>query len=317
MKTNKRMISFKLWAILALSLGIIGGVQAQYDAGYTHYMFNEAFINPAYSGSKDALSISNLNRLQWVGFKGAPTTFSLNAHTPLRNNNIGIGIGVLSDKIGVGSHVSGTVNFAYRLKVAKNQRLSFGLNLSAGGQQIDFSKLENIPSESVGEDVVLTSEHPSFIPNAGFGMYYYSDRYFVGLSIPRMLNNNYIEGVNKRFDFADWTYYLNGGYVFQFGKDFELMPAVMLKMTQGVSPQLDVSVTSLIKKTFWLGVDYRLDKTVAPIIGVQANRSFRITYSYDISLDPVKRSNLGGSHELSLSYTFDYIGKRVISPRLF
>ncbi len=304
----------QLWAFIGLIFWGSYTSYCQYDIGYTHYMCNEFFVNPGYTGSKDALSLNVLGRFQWVGFDGAPNTFTFNGHAPVAKQHLGIGAGVLYDQIGVGKHASGYINIAGRLLFPKNV-LALGVQTSFGGQSEHYEDLKNVPD--LAGDNLLVSEPMKFIPNMGFGLYFYSRNYYIGFSVPRVLNNNYIENQNKRFNFSDWTYYFNAGYVFEVSPDFSIMPSAMLKVTQGVGPQLNVSALALCWNTLWLGADYRTDNSLSPMVGVQLNKYFRLNYSYEIQLDSRRRTSLGASHEISLMYTFDYLKRRIVSPRLF
>jgi len=298
--------------VLALMLGHIVPAQAQYDATYNQYMFNEFFVNPAYAGSKEALSISGITRQQWVGIKGSPMTYGLCAHTPLANNKIGLGIGMTHESIGTNQITVGYFDFAYRIQLSRGI-LALGLQGGVGYHDPRYDRLENVDIQ----DPVLLNAEKGVIFNTGFGAYYYTDNFYLGFSIPRMLNNDYIKGENERFDISDWTYYLQGGYIYDVSPDFSIMPSAMLKITGGASPQLNVSLMGLAWSTLWLGADYRSDNTFAAIAGIQIAKSLRVMYSYDFSLNSTYRSWLGGSHEISIAYTFDYRNKRVVSPRLF
>lgn len=302
-------------ALTAFMLELAVPAKAQYDIGYTHYMFNEFFINPAYTGAKDAFSVSLLARDQWVGFKGAPRTIAFNAHTPLAQDQIGLGIGSAYEHIGVNSRTMAYFNFAYRIHLSKGI-WALGMQGGFGWQDNRYDELENLPDDYY-IDPLLAIGPSRFLFNAGTGTYYYTPRFFIGFSIPRFFNNDYIEGENKRFDISDWTYYLESGYVFRLGEEVQLMPSAMLKLTLGVRPQVNISALSLLYNTFWLGADYRTDNTLALMAGIQINKSFRLAYSYDMNLYSDVRTSLENSHEISLSYTFDFFQHRVTSPRLF
>jgi len=291
--------------VLALMLGHIVPAQAQYDPTYNQYMFNEFFVNPAVAGSKDALSISGLTRQQWMGIKGSPNTYALFAHTPLANNKIGLGIGMTHEGIGTHQISVGYFDFAYRIQLSRGI-LALGLQGSVGYHDPRYHLLDYVDVQ----DPALLNAEKGVVFNTGFGAYYYTDKFYLGFSIPRMLNNDYITGQNERFDISDWTYYLQGGYVYDVNPDFSIMPSAMLKITGNASPQLNVSLMGLAWNTLWLGADFRTDNTLAAIAGIQIA-------TYDFNLSSTYRSWLGGTHEISLSYTLDYWNKRVVSPRLF
>ncbi len=314
---NKYIAYRRLLAIAATLLlaGWYTPARAQYDPGYTHYMFNEIFVNPAYAGAKDALSITGLVRDQWSGFTGAPRTISLNAHTPLAQDKIGLGIGATYETIGVHQQTYGMIDFAYRIHFPKGI-WALGLQGCFGYQTNRYSELKNMETDP-GLDPLLQNNPANFVANTGIGSYYYTKNFYIGVSIPRILNNDYIGGENKRLDIRDWTYYLQSGYVFHFDENFEFMPSGMLKLTAGAKPQLNISAMALLWQTLWLGADYRTDNSLAALAGVQFYKKFRVAYSYDMNLSNNTRQYLGGSHEVSFTYTFDVLHKRVVSPRLF
>ena len=116
--------------IVFISLILVGTwYQAQLEPLSNQYLLNTLSINPAYAGSRDALSVTMLHRNQWTGFNGSPKTLSLAMHAPMRNEKIGLGFLAVNDKVGISSSGIITGNFAYRIRTGRGV-LSFGL---AGG----------------------------------------------------------------------------------------------------------------------------------------------------------------------------------------
>src|ERR1043166_65948 len=90
---------------------------AQQDPQYSQYMFNQMAINPAYAGSKEALSTTAFIRDQWTGIEGAPKTQTISVHGPLKSKKVGIGGAVIADQIGPKKSIGALVSYAYRIPV--------------------------------------------------------------------------------------------------------------------------------------------------------------------------------------------------------
>ncbi|MGL5888867.1 MAG: PorP/SprF family type IX secretion system membrane protein, partial [Bacteroidia bacterium] len=231
MKLNTSV--FRMLAVAALALFASREVRAQYDPMFTQYMFNEMFINPAYAGSKEAIALTGLYRNQWVGIDGAPETVTFTGHAPLMNNKMGIGLSMLSEKIGVTNRQLYYASYAYRFKLGKG-RFSFGL--MAGLNSIR-ENLASVQTAQGNDSYFQSNIARQLVPNFGFGMYYYTSRFYAGLSIPRMVDNNILAtstGVNteNKIDISRFHYYFATGYLFDIGENFKLKPQVMVKAVQ-------------------------------------------------------------------------------------
>lgn len=288
-------------------------VKAQFDPQFTQYMYNESFINPAYAGAHDALSMTGLARKQWVGFAGAPTNVTFSAHTPIANDKLGIGINFMNESIGIMYRNMAMVNLAYRLKLGEG-KLCFGLQAGATGFTERLSQVTNIQAN----DNNFTQSTPLlFGPNLGGGLYYYTKKWYVGFSAPRMLvNTSLSNAVSTKFAASSLSYFLTAGYVFTINYDLKLKPTIMIKAAQGAPIQPEVNLHAIVKDVFWIGAAYRHNDCVAALIGLQANAQFRIGYSYDFTLSKLQKYN-SGSHEIMLNYIFKYKNKNFTSPRFF
>lgn len=308
---KKRILKLLLIAVI-LSNSV---VFAQYGPSFTQYMFNEVFINPAYTGSQDALSLNGSYRNQWIGIEGAPVTQTFVAHTPLFNKKIGIGISAMNENISVYKKTGGYVNLAYRILFPKST-LSFGLLGGIQSIREDFTKIKT--TQQMDEQFLYVS--PRVIsPNFGFGVYYYSPKYYAGISIPRFMqsklsadSSKVMNTVNQR----DFSYYLALGYVFNENENMQLKPSLMIKMLQGAPIQGDFALTALLKKVLWIGASYRTSQTLSGIAGFQFTPQFKLTYSYDYTFSDLRKYN-SGSHEIQLSYIFSFNKEKIVTPRLF
>ncbi len=308
-------------SILILVTVLLSSValKAQYDAMFTQYMFNEMYINPGYTGTKDAMAVNALHRQQWVNFPGRPVTSTFSLHGPLMNNKMGVGISFLNEKIGKLSRNLAYLNYAYRVKTGKNSQLSFGLMAGVHNQ---VNKLSELKASDVG-DVQVSNNLPSTIaPNFGAGIYYYTKTFYAGLSIPRMVDDSYLFNStgsvvkSTKLNAAKFHYYLTVGNVFEISDALKIKPQAMLKIVQNAPIQYDVNVNFLIKNLIWAGASYRNSSDVSAILGLQVNPQFIVSYSYDYTLSELKKYT-SGSHEIALGYVFSYKQRKVVTPRYF
>ncbi len=309
---NKTLKIVLFSTILFLSKTVTYG---QYGPTFTQYIFNEAFINPAYTGSQDALSINASYRNQWVGIDGAPVTGTFVAHAPVFRKKIGVGITVLNESAGVLKTTGGFANFSYRIMMRKST-LAFGLLGGVQSVREDFSKVSTID----GQDQQFQYNSPRVVsPNFGVGVYYYTPKYYAGISVPRLVqtklskdSSKYVSAVNQR----DFSYYIAAGYVFSSNENVIWKPSIMTKLIQGAPIQTDFTLTALLKKVLWVGASYRTNKTLSGIVGIQPTPQFKVTYSYDYTFSDLQKYN-SGSHEIQISYIFSFNKEKVVTPRLF
>jgi type IX secretion system PorP/SprF family membrane protein len=310
----------KLIALIIMGLVSSQKIQAQYDAMFTQYMFNEMFINPAYAGSKEALAVTALHRQQWVSFPGRPVTTTFSLHGPLFQNKMGLGLSLLNEKIGVLNRNLLYGSYAYRIKTGKTGHLSFGLMGGAHIQSSNYSELKNVTNTA---DVQLSQNAPTVImPNFGTGVYYYNDKFYCGLSIPRMVDDNVtlasdgsvIKNIN--FNSAKFHYYMTVGGVIDLADGLLMKPQLLVKAVQNAPVEFDPNINFLLKEKLWLGASYRSYSDISAIVGYQFNPQFLASLSYDYSLTKIQNYS-AGSFEIALSYIFGYKAKKIATPRYF
>lgn len=301
-------------------LSLYSIVNAQQEAMYTHYAFNTLAVNPGYAGSRDALTVTGLHRSQWVGFDGAPTTQTLTVHAPLLNNKLGAGLSVVNDKIGPLNTTSLYGDFAYKLPVSEKGILSFGLK---GGVNIMQGGITSLASNDEN-DVALTNNIQSkVLPNFGFGMYYSTTKWYVGLSTPKLLENDFktnstsatVSGSSEKRH-----YYLIGGAVFNLNESgsLKLKPSTFVKVTQGAPVELDLTGMLIIQDKIEAGLMFRTGDALGLLLGYNFSPQLRFGYSFDWSYNNTTFKYNGGSHEVMLRYDFLWGRKsRVMSPRYF
>ena len=316
--TFKRKVMIRKVKICVLLSGFGLSCQianAQQEVQNSFYMFNSSILNPAYAGSRDALSVVLDYRNQWTGWKGAPQTSSFIMHTPLVRESIGVGINVVSDQIGPSKKTAIFGDFSYRIKLNKNNdRLCFGLR---GGVDLLRNNLSTLQVND-GTDP-LTINNLNFSSNSfnvGTGIYYYGKRHFLGLTapqiIPTKLNDNSLFINSKQV----LHYYLIGGYVFKLNSLWDLKPGFSLKYTQNAPLSLDANLSVLFNEKIWFGIMYRAGAAAGANVIYNVTKQLRIGYAYDYSI-----TNMGkyspSSHEIILGFDFLSNSKALKSPRYF
>ncbi|WP_100615435.1 PorP/SprF family type IX secretion system membrane protein [Confluentibacter citreus] len=288
---------------------------AQQLPQFTQYMYNTISINPAYAGSREALSIIGLHRSQWVGFDGGPVTQTLSIHTPLRNDRIGLGLSFIEDDLGPQNFTFVYTDFSYSIPVGVEGKLAFGIK--GGFTQYSFDN-DFLNDPSVMEDPYFRGYRSLWTPNIGLGVYYSTNKFYVGLSTPRVLNSD----VNKNEGFEALeriSYYGTAGYVLDMSDKFKFKPAVMVKGTNGAPMSYDFTANFLFDEKFWFGGSYRLNNETGAIGGLvdfQISRQLRLGYSYEKPISDIARYT-SGTHEVLLIYEFKFLSSKLKSPRYF
>src|SRR3970040_2591970 len=225
---------------------------AQQDAQFTQYMYNTININPAYAGSRGALSIFGLHRTQWVGLDGAPVTNAFSLNTPLNGSNLGLGVSVINDKIGPIHENTISADVSYTVPTSETVKLSFGIKATANLFDLDVSRLN-----PVDDDPSLHDYHNKFSPNIGAGVYLHSDKAYLGFSIPNFIESNRYDDNECAIFKEKISYYLIAGYVFDLNNSVKFKPAVLSKMVEGAPLQVDVSGNFMFNEKFVVGLAYR------------------------------------------------------------
>lgn len=342
------MKKFTLTFLFILSLS--GLAISQQDPMFTKYMFNSLVFNPAYAGSPDFLSINALYRNQWAGWgnrwssedKGAPISQTLTVHSPF-GKRVGLGFSLINDIVGARNATSVNFSYAYRIKFGHG-KLALGLQGGLMHWRADWNKV----NERDPGDPVFQGMPNAFVPNVGAGIYYNSKFFYAGMSVPQVINYNLpVLGVRlpdntKIARTFQHFYFTVGGAIPLYGPQFMLKPSLLIKSvgllqdftgdgtaitTTGAPTEIDLDVSIFLYETLWLGLSFRtaIEAVVANKSSVDSadlwvayylKNGLRIGAAYDFSLTPVQRYS-AGSFELMLGYDFQYVVKRVKTPRYF
>lgn len=296
------------------------GLTAQQDAQYTQYMYNTITVNPAYAGSRGVLSITGLHRSQWAGLDGAPKTQTVSINTPV-SGKVGLGLSVVNDKLGPTQETYFDGTFSYTLSVSDDgKKLSFGLKASAHLLNIDFSELNQYVPQLTSSNNIDNK----FSPNIGAGVYYHSNKFYLGLSVPNFLETQHFDESSDSSESSSFlakeqmNYYLITGYVFDLGKNWDFKPALLTKMIYGAPLQVDLSASFWFKQKLTLGAAYRWSAAWSAMAGFQISDSLMLGFAYDKETTDLGNASFNdGSYEVFIRFELFKNIDKVISPRFF
>ena len=286
---------------------------AQQDPHYTQYMYNMNVINPAYAGSKENLSFGLLYREQWVEIEDAPTTFSLSGSAPV-GSNVGLGLSVISDKIGPVEENNVYGDFSYTLSLGGEHKLAFGIKAGATFHKVGLYDIgQNNPQP---DDPAFSQNTSNTFLNVGTGLFYYTNKYYVAFSVPNMLKTAHLDFDGRKFGTETSHYFLTGGYVFDLNPNLKFKPFAMLKSAFNTPASLDVSTNFLYMEKFEMGLTYRLQDSFGAMVNYAITPSLRIGYAYDHIISDIKVA-APSSHEVILLFDLSFSKKVSQSPRYF
>jgi type IX secretion system PorP/SprF family membrane protein len=281
---------------------------------YTQYMFNGLIINPAYAGSDKYLNATLQARQQWIGFNGAPTSQMFSAHNSSANQKMGVGILLQRESMGVNQTFNGYIMYAYKIKFKKST-LSMGLQAGVSNYKQRLTELtipQGVNDPSFANDVSYT------LPNFGAGLYYNTQRFYIGFAVPYLLQNTFDKSDAMLSARQSRNYFLNSGYVFDLSPSLKLKPNFLVKYVNGAPVNVDINLNLLIKEGLWIGGSYRMNNSINPLIEMLVTPKLRIGLAYDIPISKMA-GIYSGSPEVMLNYRFVKKKKssRVLSPRYF
>lgn len=284
-------------------------------------MYNPLSINPAYAGSRDVLSIVGLYRTQWVGLEGAPDTGTFSLHTPI-GEKIGLGLNIVHDQIFITNETYIDFAFSYTIDVSEKAQLAFGIKAGAHLLDINSNRAITGPFDPIGEDPVADiNVDNKFSPQLGAGVYYYTNKFYLGLSAPNVLETEHFDesdNSNNSFSTAKEriNFYLLSGYVFDLNENLKFKPALLAKAVSGSPLQVDISANFLINDKFTIGGAYRWSAAFSGMLGFQASEQIFIGFGYDQETTELAQYN-SGSYEIILRFELFKKEDRLLSPRFF
>jgi type IX secretion system PorP/SprF family membrane protein len=288
---------------------------AQQDPHYTQYMYNMNVMNPAYAGSKESLSGGILYRKQWVEIEDAPSTGTFFIHSPV-GKNVGLGLSVVNDKIGPVEETNVYGDFSYTLNLGGQHRLALGIKAGATFHKVDFNTI--YPTLPDVEDGVFGSSNPSeTLFNVGAGAFYYTEKYYLALSVPNLFKGKYLDYDGNSYGAEAIHYFFTGGYVFELSPNVKFKPSFMVKSSFDAPTSLDLSANFLFRERLEIGASYRLEDSFGAMINFAVIPNvLRIGYAYDYIVSDLDVTT-SASHEFMLLFDITSSKKVSRSPRYF
>lgn len=305
----------KKLSLLVLIFTMAWHANAQQDALFSQYMFNTMLINPAYTGSREIVSLSALYRKQWLNVQGAPETMTFSADSPFPNEKMGGGIVLYNDRIGLVNNTGFYLNYSYMARVSQTFLLSMGVSAGASNYKANYTEAK-LDETGTGNDAAFSQDVNKIMPNVGAGLFLNSDHFYIGISAPHILNNK-LEGSSLDKTARQYRhYFLVAGYVFNLNHALKLKPSTLIKQVYGAPIQMDINANLWIHDRIGIGLSYRSLDAPVVLAEIQLFEQFRLGYAFDYSHTKLKEYN-SGTHEIMLRYEFGYDKGKMITPRYF
>lgn len=290
---------------------------AQTGYRFNHYAINTSFFNPASCGVKGYSEVFAGYRGQWSSLKGAPESMLLNASVSSFRNKVGLGLSLLNDEVGISAKREIYASYAYHIRT-ENAILSMGLSF---GMENFSENWQNIVTAQPDDPEFPADKRNFWGINCGFGLYYSTKNFFVGASIPKLLEDNYLANTTSfyvpSFNIKSWHYYFTGGYRIPLSFHLTLVPSFLIRTVRASPVNYNADLTLYIKELILLGTGVRSSDTWVGTIGFSPIDNFKVYYSYDITTFSDFSKKFGASHEITLAYGFKKANKKIISPRYF
>ena len=301
------------WMLILCVLFAANSLKAQQEPMYSQYMFNMIHINPAYAGNRATDNITTIYRKQWVGIEGGPTTATLSWDARQVDRNLGYGLLIYNDQLGIEATSGFQAFYSYRIPF-KNSFLSFGLSAGVLNYRAAFSQVIT----TQGNDPLFQEDVTGWLPTAGVGALYATEHWYVGLSIPALLDTKINVQNQQAIIGANNHYFLTGGYIFDVSDVLKLKPSILLKAVKGAPFEYDFNLNAWINNFVGLGVSYRTRDAVVGMFELQISPQFRLGYAFDYTISNLKTYNTNGTHEIMLRYEFGTDKfQRTLSPRYY
>jgi len=310
-----------LFTLFIIQFGIndkLAFAQQDPDLHFSHFMFNNLVINPSYAGKSNDISLATFYRNQWVGFKGAPTTQSFSAHSPIPGKNFGGGLHIINDAIGLEKHLTGMLSGAYHIHTRKSV---LSLGLSGGFKQFTIDKAQLILQDTVS-DRIYAQLAGTTVFNSSFGMHYRTKEWYAAFSITNLnqaklkYNANTVSKLSRH-------YYVKAGYNYQINKLYAFRPTVLVKYQPSSPIQIYFNGMIDYKGAYWAGLGYRTGDAASFMVGAHIEKikqlkfkeHITIGYAFDWTMNGLP-SYSAGSHEIMLLYDYHLnVNSKVHNPK--
>ena len=285
----------------------------QQDAQYTQWQWNKLLINPGYAGSADALSINLLGRKQWVGIPGAPQTATFGIHSPINTKSINLGVSGYYDELG------------YEQKMGLNLDYAYGIEMGVGHLHLGIRAAFELYNADL-QNVFINQVDPNFssnikgrfIPNFGVGAFYYTKIFWIGGSVPHILNNQLLDENNNPINSVIASqarhHMFTTGYIILVNSSVKLRPSLLLKYVDGTPMSVDLNLAAKFKEKVWVGVGHRPGDAYNFNVEYMVSRQLSVGYAYDLTTSNLAPHS-NGTHEVLIGYDFVFEGKKITTPR--
>ena len=284
---------------------------SQQDPQYTQYMYNLPIINPAYVGATEHINLGLLYRNQWTKVDGAPQTSTFYGNFKV-SEKIGAGLSVIADQLGPVKETNAYADIGYTVNLKENHKLAFGLKVGATFHDIGLNNLTVFdPNDPFFNDNVNSTT-----PNIGAGVFYFTETYYAGISVPNFLSSVHLNANGNQLGSETQHYFITGGYVFDLAENIKLKPSFLVKSAFDAPLSFDLNTNVLFFEKVELGLSYRNDDSFSGLVNFGITPNLNIGYAYDAI-----RSNIRlvapSSHEVLIRYSFAKKEIRIKSPRFF
>lgn len=312
----------KITCLIAMMTIAISYINAQQNTQYTQFMYSKLWMNPGYAGSHNLGCVQAITRNQWLGFHGAPVSQSINFHTPMFGDKVGLGFSLNHDELGPTNSWFFNMSYAYRIKT-KNGRLAMGMQANMTTYEIDYRKLNSLED---GDGILPVEKDNRIIPNFGVGLYYNTDKYFVGLSVPLILQGDLsFESANGSFLSRQETHaYLMAGLIHRISERVQGKPSILLKKVTNAPFDFDINYSFIFFDRLWAGASYRfggdqvngIGESIDFAVQYQLSHSLRVGAAYDFTLSELKSVN-DGTIEFMAQMCISQKSEKLTNPRFF
>jgi len=303
------------YGLLLVIMGCSLQTAGQTDPIFTQYMFNTQAVNPAYAGMWEKIGFFTLMRKQWTGIDRSPLTQMVSFHSPLKNEYVGVGLNVINDRFSREERLSIFGDYSFEILLSREMRLRLGLKFGFMNYQNPLTQYQLIDGEfdpAFQEDIDL-----KFLPNFGVGGFLYGEKYYLSLSIPKLIENKFATNRNNYSSLAEARHlYFSAGYVFNMSGYLKLKPTLMFRATMRSPVQLDLGGHIMLNDKLWLGGIFRSGDAICFVTQWFYNKNIRIGYAMDVTFNEIFRHQ-NGTYEFTLSYDVDFYGRSYVRAKYF
>jgi type IX secretion system PorP/SprF family membrane protein len=290
--TKAKVMSRKI-ILFILFVSTFNQIHAQQDPVYAQYLLNPLLLNPAYAGLNNNFNGMVGYRTQWTGLEGQPNSFNASAHTSLVNNKVGAGILFSNDQIGNISNTETNISLAYKLNF-KERVFSFGMQAGFQNYTTDYADL-NIFDPT--DNAFVGGERGSRM-NIGAGAILKSEKFFIGLSVPRLLPSTFKNG-GQEFELYNQHYYLAAAYVIYLNERIRLKPSALLRGVKNAPASVDLAMNVNINAIHTAGMFTRNFNTYGFLVQTLVKEQIRFGYVFELPTNKSVGTNFT-THEVSV-----------------